>query len=198
MLAFKPVDANSLPASTVTAVTENSVTSAPVSVAPAAPTTPENNISASEVPSSSSIEAESVPVESRASATLAEWSDAVAQMNLNGVLNQLAMNCSLVAREKIGDNSERLSLMLDPSYENLLTKERHQRLSEALNQVYNDNYVLDIKVKQGEAETPAMQLERENQTRLDYAQKSLESDSNVNKIMDTFAATINTDSIQPK
>ena len=53
-------------------------------------------------------------------------------------------------------------------------------------------------VKQGEAETPAMKLERENQARLDEAKKSLEDDSNVNKILDTFSASINTDTIQPK
>ncbi len=196
MLAFKPVDANSLPASeatpaaatiqptSTTQVSANQPVSAQVSEASVVPPSsePTDNTNAAPV----------------ANATLTEWSDAVAQMKLNGVLNQLAMNCSLVGREKTENDNEQLSLMLDPSYENLLTKDRHQRLTEALNQVYNDNFVLDIKVKQGEVETPAMKLERENQARLDQAQKSLEGDSNVNKIMDTFSASINTDTIQPK
>ncbi len=199
MLAFKPVDENSLPASAATPITSSPVISGS---APAAsvPVNPVNSKLASEpaMVSPASTESEVVPVETAASETLNEWSDAVTRMKLNGVLNQLAMNCSLVRREQSGSDSELLILMLDPSYENLLTKERHQRLTEVINQVYKDNFILDIKVKQGEAETPAMKLERENLARLDYAKKSLENDSNVNKIMDTFSATINTDSIQPK
>jgi len=199
MLAFKPVDANSLPASVTTPVASSPVTS-DLESAQTAPVVPAANKQTSEAAMEPppSTESEAVVVSPVENATLNEWSDAVTQMKLNGVLNQLAMNCSLVAREKTENDSELLTLMLDPSYENLLTKERNQRLTESLNNVYSDNYVLNIKVKQGEVETPAMKLERENQARLDDAKKSLESDSNVNKIMDTFSATINTDTIQPK
>ncbi len=192
MLAFKPVDANSLPASPVSPISTAPTSSAPISKTQAVP------MAESPAAPSTSTPPATATANSSANTSLDEWADAVTQMNLNGVLNQLAMNCSMVARAKNENGSEQLTLMLNPSYENLLTKERHERLTEALNQVYSDNFVLDIKVKQGETETPAMKLERENQARLDDAKKSLESDSNVNKIMDTFSATINTDTIQPK
>ena len=197
MLAFKPFDADALPAS--------SEFPALVSPTPVIPTNaaPAGSVSAT----SAAIQIDPVEDNDASAQTAAaaavpkgfnEWSDAIAQMNLNGILNQLAMNCSLTASKEDDQGSHVLTLELNPSYENLLTKDRHQRLTEALNRAYNRQYILEIRVKPGEVETPAMKKERESQTRLDDAQRSLESDSNVNKILDTFSATINTDTIQPK
>ena len=105
------------------------------------------------------------------------------ELKLNGLLNQLAMNCSL--RDKTAD---RFALVLDPTYENLLTKERQDRLREALADFYKKTISLEIEVKQAEKETPAMQEKREEQAKLAAAAQAIESDANVKKILDTFQA----------
>lgn len=121
-----------------------------------------------------------------------DWIDLVTAINLQGMLKQLAMNCSQIERQ--GDS---YTLALDPSFENLLTKERSQRLIKEIEAYLGRAVQLDIQVRQAEHETPAMQERREQQARLDAAQQSLEEDKNVKKILDTFGATINSDTIQP-
>ena len=116
----------------------------------------------------------------------------MAAANLQGMLKQFAMNCSLLSFEQ-----DKYQVAIDPSFENLLNKERIQQLQTALTEYLGKPVQLDIQVKQVDVETPAMQARREEQARLDAAQQSLQSDNNVKKIMDTFGASINPDSIQP-
>jgi DNA polymerase-3 subunit gamma/tau len=126
-------------------------------------------------------------------AELSGWSEIVAELKLNGLLNQLAMNCSLMEKK-----DDRFVLALDPTFENLLTRERQDRLKEALSDFYNKEIQLEIGVQQAEKETPAMQEKREEQAKFDAAQQAIEADANVKKILDTFQAQIKTDTIQPK
>ena len=121
-----------------------------------------------------------------------DWPGLVEAVNLQGMLKQFAMNCSLVSYEQ-----GKYQVAIDPSFENLLNKDRTQQLQTALSTFLEKTVTLDIQVKQVEVETPAMKLQREEQARLDAAQQSLHADNNVKKILDTFGASINTDSIQP-
>ncbi len=120
------------------------------------------------------------------------WSRLVAALKESGVVKQLAMNCSLTAVEGMT-----LVLALEPSYENLATNERKARLESAIQAVADKPYKLDIQIKQVAVETPAMQQRRMEQEKLDAAQQALESDTNVQKIIDTFDAKINPNTIQP-
>jgi DNA polymerase-3 subunit gamma/tau len=181
MLAFKPVDSEGLQASTP----DQSGTTRPAA-------------KQTEPLAQSRTEISTAPEPAEQPATLApesltEWSQIVAQLNLNGVLNQLAMNCSLIEKDE-----QKMVLVVDPTYQNLLTKERHDRLNEALDKLFKRKIALEIDVKQAEKETPAMQARREEQARLDAAQEAIKDDANVQKILDTFQAQINTDTIQPK
>lgn len=179
MLAFKPVSADGLSATAPSqAGSVKPVTTQPVSET-------KTEVETTQKPIASSV--------AKNTNALSEWSDIVTQLNLNGVLNQLAMNCSLIKREE-----QRFLLVVDPTYQNLLTKERQDKLNEALNELFNKKMTVEIEVKQAEKETPAMQEKRKEQERLDVAQQALEDDANVKKILDTFQAQINTESIQPK
>lgn len=121
-----------------------------------------------------------------------DWGSTVRALNLGGVLNQLAMNC--VPQEQ---SETKFVLYLAPGCENLLTSERRSRLQESLQKHYNNNLKLDIVVNASEQETPAQKVEREENERRAAARDSIQSDANVQKIVDAFGAQINSDSIQP-
>lgn len=200
MLAFKPVSGDGLTASAATPVAMQPVSQPTSHQLTSSPTpghdpqvimtaTPDMAKPETSKPESAGSEI-SKPIPPEA---LSAWPDIVSELNLGGMLNQLAMNCSLTEKEE-----DRFGLVLDPTYQNLLTKERQDQLTDALTKLYNKKIILEIKVKQADNETPAMQEKREEQERLDTAQEAIEGDSNVKKILDTFQAQINTDTIQPK
>jgi len=184
MLAFKPVKAEALPASTPAPVATQAATQKP---APQA--IPETTV---QTAVEKAVETADLNT-AKDPAALNSWPEIVAKLNLGGMLNQLAMNCSLLEK---GD--QQFILALDPTFENLLTKERQNSLNDALNTLFNKKLILEVEVKQAENETPAMRERREEQARLDNAQEAIEGDANVKKILDTFQAQINTDTIQPK
>ena len=136
--------------------------------------------------------AQQPPVMQKTHADENDWPALVTAANLQGMLKQLAMNCSLTSFAQ-----DKYVVAIDPSFENLLTKERGQQLQEALSACLNKKIVVEFTIKQVDVETPAMKVRREEQMRMDAAQKSLETDNNVKRIMDAFGATINTDTIQP-
>ena len=68
---------------------------------------------------------------------------------------------------------------------------------ESLQKYFQKPTQLEIIVEQPAKDTPAQQQQRENNERRAAAQDSIQSDANVQKIIDTFGAQINTDSIQP-
>ena len=193
MLAFKPVGAEALPASTPT--TMSGSIKAPQANQPT-PTAISDSI---EQATMTAVPEAAVSSSTPNSDKLSSWPQTVAKLNLNGMLNQLAMNCSLIKSDAGTENGDNhFELVLDPTFENLLTKERQDRLNEALNEFFGKKMMIEISVKQAEVETPAMKERREAQARLDNAQQAIEDDSNVKKILDTFQAQINTDTIQPK
>jgi len=121
-----------------------------------------------------------------------DWPGLLASLELGGILRQMAMNCSWQGRE-----GNVIRLALDPSCENLLTKDRQSRLQEALQSRLGAAISLEINIIAGGSETPAQLQQRQQQEKLASAQQAIESDANVQKIIDTFGAHINTDSIQP-
>lgn len=121
-----------------------------------------------------------------------DWGELVALLSLGGVLNQLAMNCAL--QEK---SDKKMVLFLDPACENLLTRERQERLQEELQKHVPGLQQLEITARQAEAETPAQRQARLAEERRAAAQDAIQSDANVQKIVDAFGAQINSDSIQP-
>ena len=182
MLAFRPQgEVQTLPA-------------APGQTPPSAPkakTVPPASMPPDAAVSTTSAAVSPTPVPPTAGAA-ASWTELVPQLKLAGILQQFAMNCAWQGQE-----GNKIDLTLEPSCENLLNKERVDRLQEALQAHYGKPVILNISVGKPEAETPAQRAQREQQARLNAATQAIESDTNVQKILDTFGAKINPDTIQP-
>lgn len=191
MLAFRPQESG-------TTLTQTAPTQIPAAAPPASKSPQASAIQKPAMPASPPVPSAPAPAQPAVSTVTSEpknfsnWSELVPQLGLGGILLQLAMNCAWQDQE--GNN---ITLTLDPSCENLLTKERVERLQESLQNHYGTPVRLNIVVAHSEAETPAQRAQREQQARLSAATQAIESDVNVQKILDTFGAKINTDTIQP-
>ena len=121
-----------------------------------------------------------------------DWPNLVAQLNLVGVVQQMALNMALLRRE-----GQTWYFALDPSCGQLLTKAREQRLQEALSEKLGTPVTLRIDVVAPPAETPAGRDERMRGERQADAVVQIENDSNVKALRETFNARIKPDSIRP-
>jgi len=132
------------------------------------------------------------PTPAAASAGTEDWAGIVAQLSLSGVVRQLAVHAVPVGRE-----GAMLNMALDPSCAQLLTKERQGKLQEALSEHFGEPVTLHIEVQTPPSETPAARERRERSERQAQAEQQIESDANVQAIVETFNARIKPDSIQP-
>ena len=121
-----------------------------------------------------------------------DWRALIDTMKLRGVLRELAMNCAI--REQDGD---RWSLVLDPGHQQLLNKERQQRLEKQVCACVQRSIRLEIEIQGGPANTPAQQQQQEAESRQAAAVDAIESDPNVKAIQKAFDATVHTESIRP-
>jgi DNA polymerase-3 subunit gamma/tau len=113
-------------------------------------------------------------------------------MQLKGVVRELAMNCAIKER---GD--AQWSMSLDSSHHQLLSKERQQRLQEALCDCLKKSVQLNIELAGVDDTTPARQQQLDAATRQAAAVDTIEADSNVKAIQKAFDATLHPDSIRP-
>lgn len=185
MLAFRPQLEGEVTTATTTPQAAPRTTSAPK---PAA-----SQPAATSAPAPSTTEAAKPVAEANSpSGESTGWTALVAQLQLSGILREFAMNCAWQ-----GQDDNKIELTLEPSCENMLSRERVERLQEALRGHLNQPVVLNVTIAQSQTETPAQQARREQQAQLDAATQAIEADTNVQKIMDTFGAQINTETIQP-
>lgn len=196
MLAFRPQGENQTLQATSTSSTKPAPVSTPSPVASSV-AKQESSISANtsvkaQTPDDTMSYDTVKPAVTSARVDSSNWTELVAQLQLSGILLQFAMNCAWRGQEE-----NKIALTLEPSCENLLTKERVDRLQEALQSYYSKAIIVNVTVARPESETPAQKAQREQQERLDAATQAIESDTNVQKILDTFGARINTDTIQP-
>jgi len=121
-----------------------------------------------------------------------DWSALVERMQLKGVVRELAMNCVIKTRD-----DAQWTMSLDSSHEQLLSKERQQRLQEALSDCLQKRVQLAIELAGADVTTPARQQQLEAATRQAAAVDTIEADSNVKAIQKAFDATLHPDSIRP-
>jgi DNA polymerase III subunit gamma/tau len=121
-----------------------------------------------------------------------DWASLVERMQLKGVVRELAMNCAI----KKHDDAQWF-MSLDTSHQQLLSKERQQRLQEALCDCLQKRVQLNIEIAGVEDTTPARQQQLEAATRQAAAVDTIEADSNVKAIQKAFDATLHPDSIRP-
>jgi len=121
-----------------------------------------------------------------------DWGVLMSELALTGSLRMLAGNCALDKRE-----GNTVYFSLDPRSESLLTRQRKDALAAALSRHFGEEFVVDIRIAAATPETPHEQENRIADERLVAAQKSLESDPNVQTLKNMFGAELKTESIEP-
>jgi DNA polymerase-3 subunit gamma/tau len=119
-----------------------------------------------------------------------DWNSLVAALELNGMAQQLALNCSL---QNYQDNT--LHLVLAPGYAQTRTKNAEDRLRAALESYTGKPVRLQIRVAESTVATPAERHTQQQAERRQAAWTELNQDPNVQALCDTFEAQVRPDSI---
>ncbi|PNT88773.1 DNA polymerase III subunit gamma/tau [Coxiella burnetii] len=120
------------------------------------------------------------------------WPQLLSQLKLTGATLALAQQCSL---KELTDN--RLYLMLNPKQKPLLQQKHIERISEALSEHFNRTITVKIDISNHQTETPAALAQKKAQDRQTEAEKRMMNDRQVQRIMQTFDATLVKESIVP-
>jgi DNA polymerase-3 subunit gamma/tau len=123
-----------------------------------------------------------------------EWSTIIADLNLSGMVKELALNCTLQGRDE-----HTLRLQLAPECAHLLrTKTFVDRLCAALQGYYKEPQLrLQIQIAETGISTPAREHAKQQAGRQQAAVEAIRQDSNVRALCDTFNGQIQPDSITP-
>ena len=117
----------------------------------------------------------------------------VAQMNLAGIVRQLAAHCTFQGRQ-----GTVVKLALDPEGEHFRTPMMEDKLVQALTTYYGQPVRLEFTVSStATANTPARQMKAAAEDRVQNARSSIEADPNVRAMREIFGATVTPDSIRP-
>ncbi|MDR1648267.1 MAG: DNA polymerase III subunit gamma/tau [Zoogloeaceae bacterium] len=123
----------------------------------------------------------------------ADWATLVTQLNISGLVRQLANNCALVRR-----TAEECVLRLPPGERHLDQKSHQDKLRLALaERLGNAQFRLVLEVAEVAEATPAQVEQAARRARLDEAARELENDPFVQSAQETLDARIVPDSIQP-
>ena len=126
----------------------------------------------------------------RSAQQLDSWSQLISRMQVAALTKQLALHSEFIQQ---GDN---ITLNLLGSKQHLHTKSAQMQLQQALSDVLQRNIKLEIIVDQA-LNTPFALQQTINRVRLEYAHQVVETDPNINRIKDTFAAQVLVDTIKP-
>jgi DNA polymerase-3 subunit gamma/tau len=121
-----------------------------------------------------------------------EWHQIAAGLKLTGVMQQLVAHCIL---QELTDNQIRLALATTSAP--LLNKERETSLRDALQAYFKRPLKLQIELKDTEGESPAARDARLQAERQAEAEAAIESDPNVQSILDAFDAEVQPNSVHP-
>jgi len=173
MLSFKPVNTT---ATTVTAATQMTNQPASYQSAVSANTTKPPATASQQTKKSDN-----------------SWHAIVESLNLRGLTLQLANHCVIKTRTK-----ESLHLQLDSAHKQLLNKKQIERLEEA----FYTHLKTPVKITitsddEIQDETPAQTQKKQVNARQQAAEDAIQSDTNVQEIIDTFDAKLDPKSIKP-
>lgn len=135
------------------------------------------------------------PVASAVSATPSSaepWSDMLSKLELTGLAHILAANCVLA---NMTDN--KITLALSTQHQPMLNKKLSERIEQALTRYLNKPIKLDIQITENqEHATPIKQQIEEQTARQNAADEAVKNDSDLQKIMGLFDATLS--SVTPR
>jgi DNA polymerase-3 subunit gamma/tau len=129
-----------------------------------------------------------------ASAVAGEWRDIIEQLGINGLVREMALNCAL---REVTETA--VVLTMEKVHAHLLNKTRTDQVEAALGKYYGRSIKLRVlKDEQAAGESPARQQVREADERKQQAIESIEADTNIKAMQDTFGATVSYDSVRPR
>ena len=194
MLAFRPAGAEEMKqAGPATIPTPTATTSQPSpamtsKVAPATQTAPAE---VTDTAVTKTLPAE--PAATTATPPVAsDWHQIVAGLQLSGMMQQLVAHCVM---QELTDTQIHLALATTSAP--LLNKEREASLREALVAYFGRPLKLQIEIKDSEGESPAAREARLQAERQSAAEAAIESDPNVQSILDAFDGQVRPNSVQP-
>jgi len=121
-----------------------------------------------------------------------DWHDIVAGLQLSGLARTLAQHCEL--RQL---NEADCLLRLSPAHSHLQMKPAPDRLEQALSEYFGRPLKVRFELAQNEVDTPAETAGRERRERQDRAVASIEEDSFVRDVIESFDASVVDTSIRP-
>ncbi|MDP1574058.1 MAG: DNA polymerase III subunit gamma/tau [Coxiellaceae bacterium] len=125
--------------------------------------------------------------------TSSNWGELFNQLGLTGPTLALAQHCSL---RNFSENELQLTLL--PKYSALLNERQRERIQEAVVKVLGTTIRVTIIVDANASlETPAVSAGRLKETRQQSAKKAISADPTVQRIVNTFGATVIENSIEP-
>lgn len=119
-----------------------------------------------------------------------QWDELLPQLELTGMAYALASNCTLT---HINENS--IELALSATHQPMYNKKLAERIEQSLSTFFKKNIKLDIKLTATALLTPVKQHQQKQEARLATATQAIHNDAEVQKILETFGATI--DLIKP-
>ena len=121
-----------------------------------------------------------------------EWAALVAQLRLDGMVRQLAVNSALMAH--VGDT---FHLTLASTHRSLHSKRLEERLQQALEEYLGRPVKLAFSAEEAVAATPAALEAQQRDQRQRAAEQAIEHDANVQALQQAFNARILPDSVRP-
>ncbi|MBS1160677.1 MAG: polymerase subunit gamma/tau [Proteobacteria bacterium] len=121
-----------------------------------------------------------------------DWHEIVAGLQLSGLARTLAQHCEL--RQL---NEADCLLRLSPAHGHLQMKPAPDKLQQALSEYFGRPLLVRFELAQNEVDTPAETAGRERRERQDRAIASIEEDSFVRDVIETFDASLVETSIKP-
>ncbi|MCP5424494.1 MAG: DNA polymerase III subunit gamma/tau [Gammaproteobacteria bacterium] len=118
------------------------------------------------------------------------WDVLVDQLQLTGMAQQLALNCTLQRQE-----DQALHLLLAPAYAQTRTRNAEERLRTALQDHFGKPLRLHIRIGEAAEATPAERLDQQRTERRNTAWEAINNDPNVQALRDTFGAQVKPDSL---
>lgn len=121
------------------------------------------------------------------------WNAVIAQLNISGILAQLARHTSLES-----ESGNKLTIVLDETYSQLHNKAREAEFKKALEDHYGRAIKLVLKVEKPTTETPAAEQQRESDERQQAAEEAIANDPNVQALQESFNARVDPGSIRSR
>ena len=136
--------------------------------------------------------ATSAATSAAAPATAADWSAIVAQMNLQGMVKELAAHSTFTGRQ-----GNKVQLVLDADGEHFRRPQLEEKLAQALSAYFGEPVRLELSVADRALDTLARQQKAAADDRVQQARAAIENDPNVRAMRDMFGATVTPDSVRP-